>query len=459
MQDDYQRQNEELRQQLRVALAEITRLQERIEQLEKQNRQLREQLEQAQQQAFRQAAPFRREPRQKIPDDQKKRPGRKAGHPGFHRTIPPSIDQTVELPLEQCPHCGGPVSDCRPLEQIIEEIPPVRPRVIKIISYRGRCARCGPVQTVHPLQSSHGRGAAKVQLGPRALAIAAKLNKSHGITMRKSCEIFKDLCGLRITPGGLSQALCRVSGRVQGPYEGLIRQLRGSPAVYADETSWWVGGPSWWLWTFTTPEATIYRIEPSRGSKVVDEVLGPDFAGMLVSDCLASYDPPAYAKHKCISHHLRAISQALSLPGMKSLEYLQSWQSFFHGVIALYRLRGTFREEKFLQTRQVMEQWKDRLLTQPAGQTGDEAIRNRLLKQRNHLLGCLYEPAAEPTNNRAERALRPAVIARKLSCGNKTLRGRDCWQILTSLAVTCNQRAVDFIQYLADHISLTPAPG
>ena len=264
---------------------------------------------------------------------------------------------------------------------------------------------------------------------------------------------------MRITPGGLSQALCRVSGRVQGLYERLIRQVRGSPAVHADETSWWVGGPSWWLWTFTTPEVTVYRVEQSRASRVVEEVLGPDFAGMLVSDRLASYDPPHCAKHKCISHHLRAISRALRLPGMKSLEYLQSWQSFFHGVIALYRLRGVFREEQFLQTRQRMEDWKDRLLAQPAGQSGDEAIRTRPLKQRNHLLGCLYEPAAEPTNNRAERALRPAVIARKLSCGNKTVRGRDCWQILTSLSVTCHQQAKDFIPYLAGHISLIPAPG
>lgn len=459
MPDDLRSQNEELRTQLREAVARIAQLTARVAQLEQENRQLREQLEQAQQQAARQAAPFRREPRQKVPEEQKKRPGRKPGHPGFHRAIPVSIDETVELPLKQCPRCGGPVRDCQRLEQIIEEIPPVRPHVVKVISYRGQCAHCGPVQTAHPLQSSQGRGAAKVQLGPRALALAALLNKVQGLTMRKSCQVLRNLCGLRITPGGLSQALCRVADRVQGQYEGLIQQLRAAAAVHADETSWWVGGPSWWLWVFTTPEVTVYRVEESRGSDVVQEILGDDFAGMLTSDCLNSYDPSPYRKHKCISHHLRAIAAAAELPGQTKPEYLEDWKRFFHAVLALYKLWGVFSDEQFQRTRAVMEQWRDRLLTQPAGQPGDERIRKRLFKQRDHLLGCLYEPAAEPTNNRAERALRPAVITRKLSCGNKTPRGRDCWQILASLGVSWQQQAKDFIQHLAAHLSLVPAPG
>jgi len=109
--------------------------------------------------------------------------------------------------------------------------------------------------------------------------------------------------------------------------------------------------------------------------------------------------------------------------------------------------------------RQVMERWREALLERPVGQSGDVSVRKRLLKQRPHLLGCLYEPAAEPTNNRAERALRPAVIARKVSCGNKTERGRDCWQILSSIGATCQQQTVDFVEYLSSHLPLTATPG
>lgn len=439
--------------------AEVKRLRERIESLEQENRWLREELEKAQQQMARQAAPFRREEQKKIPPDEHKPPGRKAGHRGSYRKEPDHIDETIELLLDKCPNCSGPLTDIERMEQIIEEIPPVRPRVVKVITYRGRCPCCGVVETHHPLQTSYGQGAAKVQLGPRALALAACLNKVHGLTMRKTCRVLYDLCGLRITAGGISHALSRVAGRVKWIYEKLIDDIRASPAVFADETSWWVGGPKYWLWVFTTAERTVYRVEHSRGSMVVRDILGDDFDGMLVSDCLSSYDPAPYAKHKCIAHHLRAISKAIKYPRTNEHKYLLAWKSFFHGVIALYGLREVFSREEFARKRKSMEDWRDKLLNEIVSQPGDVAVQNRLLKQRKHLLGCLYEPAAEPTNNRAERALRPAVIARKVSCGNKTMRGRDCWQILSSIGATCQQQMIDFVEYLCSYLPLTATAG
>jgi transposase len=439
--------------------AEVKRLKERVEFLEQENRQLREELEKAQQQMARQAAPFRREERKKIPPDKHKPAGRQSGHLGSYRKAPDHIDETIELPLVRCPHCSGPLTDIERLEQIIEEVPPVRPHVVKVITYHARCPRCGRVETTHPLQTSHGQGAAKVQLGPRALALSACLNKVHGLTMRKTCRVLEDVCGLRLTAGGLSHALVRIAGRVKGVYEDLVDTIRGSPAVFVDETSWWVGGPGYWLWVFTTGEQTVYRVDHSRGSSVIRDILGDDFEGMLVSDCLSSYDPAEYAKHKCIAHHLRAISKAMHLPGMTDSTYLLEWKRFFHSVIALYHLREVLRWEDFRIKRQTMEHWCEALLSRPVGQSGDVSVRNRLLKQHPHLLGCLYEPAAEPTNNRAERALRPAVIARKISCGNKTERGRDGWQILSSIGATCQQQAIDFVEYLSSHLPLTAASG
>ena len=403
-------ENRLLRQENQQLRTEIKHVKEQIELLEQEKRHLRDELEKAEQQIARQAAPFRREERKKIPPDKQKPPGRKPGHPGCCRREPDHIDETIEMPLDKCPKCSGPVTHIERIEQIIEEIPPVRPRVVKLITYHGRCCRCGSVGTHHPLQTSYGQGAAKVQLGPRALALAACLNKVHGLTMRKTCRVLYDLCGLRITAGGLSQALSRVAGRVKWIYEKLIEDIRGSPAVFADETSWWVGGPKYWLWVFTTAERTVYRVEHSRGSVVIKDILGDDFDGMLVSDCLSSYDPAEYAKHKCIAHHLRAISKAMKHPHTGEQKYLLAWRSFFHGVIALWHLSEVLNKEEFADKRKSMEDWREKLLNEIVGQPGDVAVRNRLLKQRRHLLGCLYEPAAEPTNNRAERALRPAVI-------------------------------------------------
>jgi len=115
-----------------------------------------------------------------------------------------------------------------------------------------------------------------------------------------------------------------------------------------------------------------------------------------------------------------------------------------YGAIAL------LGEAEFARQRDHLETWLDRLLGAVRTQPGDVAIQQRIGKRREHVLGCLFDPAAEPTNNRAERSLRdPGVIARKVSCGNKTERGKEAWEVLTSLVATCQQRAQDFVSWLA----------
>lgn len=200
MQDQMDQSIEQLRKELRQLGSEnnqlkheVKRLQERVAQLENANRRLQEQLEQAQAATARQAAPFRREQQDKVRPEKQKPPGRKPGHPGNCRQQPDHIDETIEMPLDNCPHCLGPVTDVNRIEQIIEEIPPIRPHVVRLITYSGTCQKCGQVRSSHPLQTSVGQGAAKVQLGPRALALAASLKAVHGLTMRKSCTVLKDL--------------------------------------------------------------------------------------------------------------------------------------------------------------------------------------------------------------------------------------------------------------------------
>lgn len=444
----------------------IARLEEEVQTLRRQLaerdatiQQLRKRIEELERETMRPAAPFRRPDEKKVPAADKKRPGRKPGHPGAYRRPPPQIDEEIDVPLHACPHCQGAVLGCTPLTQIIEEIPPVRPRVFRLTTWSGWCKRCGEVRTSHPLQTSTAQGAAGTHLGPRALALGAMLNKHLGLTMRKTTRVLRQACGLSLTAGGLSQALDRVAQRVEGDYAQLLTTIRGSRAVFSDETSWWVGEPGWWLWTFTTPEATLYRIEPHRNTDVVFQVLGSDFAGMLVSDCLNIYDQPDFQKHKCIAHHLRAIAAARDRPDTGDTEYLKAWRLFFSKVLLHYASREKMQAEGYARGCAALQAERDQLLARPVTVPGEVAVRNRLEKQREHMLGCLEEPAAEPTNNRAERALRPIVIARKVSCGNKTQQGRTTLQILASLAETCRQRSQDFLDWLAPRLALMPAGG
>lgn len=449
-------ENQELR-------ARVAALEQTVRDLLDRNRLLQEQLDARARAAARQAAPFRRRPSQKVADGSRKRPGRPPGHPGARRAAPDHVDDHLVVPLAGCPHCGGPVTAVEPVEQLIEEVPPARPHVTRLVTYRGRCATCGAVRSSHPLQTSTATGAAKVQLGPRACALAAALNKQFGLTMRKTCRVLGHLTGLRLSPGGLARSVQRAAARVRPAFDSLVVEVRGAAAVFVDETSWYVGGPGHWLWTFTTADATLYHVAPSRGRQVVLDLLGADFAGILVSDCLASYDGLPYRMHKCLAHHQKAIAAARDRPDTADPGYLNEGKLLFTMVNALWKHRAGLGEEEFARRRGHLEAWLDRLLAEGRSQPGDVAIRQRIGRRRGVVLGCLDDPAAEPTNNRAERSLRDVgVIARKVSCGNQTEAGKAAWERLVSLAMTCQQRGHDFVSWLAGCLPLvapvTPVP-
>ena len=450
---------EQLRQEILALRAIIDGQGQRIAALVAEGQALSDQLDEARRTAARQAAPFRRRDAKRVPEGRKKTPGRPPGHPGAHRVVPDLVDEHVTVPLAACPGCGGDVSGVTPLEQYIEEIPPTRPRVTRLLTYSGSCPRCGEVRSTHPSQTSTAGGAAKVQLGPRALALAAELNKHHGLTMRTTCRVLRRCAGLRLSPGGLAQAVQRVGRKARSAYDALVLDVRDAAAVFADETSWYVGAAGHWLWVFTTDTTTVYRVEPGRGRDVVTDTLGPDFAGVLVSDCLSSYEDLPYRTHECLAHHLRAIAEAKRRPDTPDPSHLDRWTLFFQAVIGFWRARPKMEATEFVARRGHLESWLDRLRAEERTQPGDVAIQKRIGKRRASILVCLYEPAAEPTNNRAERALRPAVIARKLSCGNKTEAGKSCFEVLASVATTCGQRGHDFVSYLAGLLPLGARAG
>jgi hypothetical protein len=349
------------------------------------------------------------------------------------------------------------VTDVEPCEQFIEDLPPVRPHVTRLITYTGQCPRCGEVRSTHPLQVSTATGAAKVHLGARALGLATFLNKQLGLPMRPTCRVLRQLGGLRLTPGGLAQAMHRVAHKAKGTFLELVAGLRTQPAVYADETSWWVGGAGNWLWTFTTPDRTIYRVERSRGKDVVFDTLGAHFGGVLTSDCLASYESLPYVMHKCYAHHLKAIAAERDRKPEDQRAYFNELTVLLHAAMTLDRTRGDLPPPEFLRIRQHLDQQADSLILPPRTDPDEERVANRLRKRRRWLFTFLDHPGVEATNNRAERALRPAVIARKLSCGNKTQRGKHTWEILASLSATCAQRGQDLVEFLRPQL-LVPAP-
>ena len=448
----FKRQAEQLlalRSELQECQAHLQKCQTEIQQLQEEQRRGR-------------VAPFRREP--VASPKALKRPGRKPGHPGNWRRspAPATTDEHIEVTLVACPECGEalPLEAQRAVEQTILEVPVIQPRVIRLRTYRSQCQQCQQsVSSTHPLQVSQAIGAAGTHLGPRALGLAAALNKDLKLTMRKTCRILQEMFGLALSPGGLAQALERVANALQSAYDQSLERLRQSQVIHTDETGWWVGGPGYTLWVFTNQETTYYRVVEHRNRATAKAILSDDFQGVLVSDCLSIYDGLDGVQQKCYAHHLKALSQALKTEAGQGSSYLLELRSLLHTALLLKRLAPDLkpaqqrRSRDFLETRFAQLLAKPRPPDTPQGRQ-EEKVRQRLAKQQDHLLTFLDFPEVDATNNLAERQLRPAVISRKLSCGNKTMKGATTWSVLASLAATCQQRGDSFIEQVAHAMRL-----
>ncbi len=440
------RENEQLREDLRRSEAERQRLR-------RENEKLKEDLEAARRATARQAAPFARDTRVAHP----KRPGRKPG-PGYgrraYRVTPSHIDETYDAPLPaHCPACAGALCETTVATQYQEELPVQRPVVRAFRVHIGRCRRCHRrVQGRHPLQTSDALGAAAVQLGPQAIAFAVLLNKRCGLSYGKIAALLRDRFGLRVTSGGLVQAVHRAARRAQPTYAHLAATVRGSPVVTADETSWRVDADLQWLWAFVTPETTVYAIQPGRGLAQAAVVIGQDYSGVLVRDGWQSYRQFTHALHQtCLAHLLRTCRRLL-------LDYPA--QPLVHGVKAVLQAAlhtraqyqaGTISPHGLAVARgQYLERLGRLLERTPSRRLAVRRFQGHLVREYDAIFSFLFDPTLDATNWRAEQALRPAVVTRKMcGGGNRTVRGARSQEILASVLRTADQRGLDATAVLA----------
>lgn len=422
----------------------ITRLERKIEELQAENERLRRALEEALRAVKRQAAPFSR----RHPKADPHKPGRKAGDRygrRCRRPIPRKIDEIVEVPLpEQCPHCGGGVEKEEIVSQYQTDIPQPRVEQIEFRIHVGRCRRCQRrVQGRHPRQTSDAIGSAASQLGPRALTLAAQLNKGLGLPYGKTAAVLEQAFGLRVSRAGLCQAMARVAQKAEPTYAALVEQIRASPSVTPDETGWKVGGKLWWMWAFSSSQVTVYAIQPGRGFEQAAVVLGRDFAGFLVRDGWSVYRQFAQAMHQsCLAHLLRRCREMMLVAGTGARAFPRSVQAILQRALKLRQRRdqGQISTRGVAVARGRLEARLDRRLQAHLRLPQNRRFANHLLRERDALFTFLNCPGLEATNWRAEQAIRPMVVARKVWGGNRTTRGARTQSVLVSILQTCRQQ-------------------
>lgn len=424
---------------------------EKIARLERENQELRAEverlrrlLEEALRAGKRQAAPFSRRHPKAHPAKPGRKPGKSYGR-RCRRPVPPHIDERIEAPLpERCPHCGSGVEETGVVSQYQTEIPEPRVERIEFRIHVGRCRHCRrPVQGRHPRQTSPAVGSAASQLGPRALALAAVLNKQLGLPYGKTAAVLEQGWGLRVSRGGLCQALARLGRKAEPTYAKLVEQIRGSPSVTPDETGWKVGGRLWWMWAFSSPEVTVYAIQPGRGYEQAAAVLGEDFAGFLVRDGWSVYRQFAHAFHQtCLAHLLRRCREMIEVGGRRAARFPQQVRGILQSALALRQRRdqGQIGEPGLAIARGQLESQMDRLLATRPRAPQNRRLANHLAREREALFPFLSCPGLEATNWRAEQAIRPMVVTRKVWGGNRTPAGARTQSVLLSVLQTCRQQ-------------------
>jgi len=345
-----------------------------------------------------------------------------------------------------CPACGGQVTLTRHATQYQEDLPIVRPRVRAFQIAVGQCTGCGRrVQGRHPLQTSDALGAAAAQLGPAAVTLAVVLNKQLGLPLGKIATLFRERFGLTVTASGLVHAMRRAAHRAEPTYAALCATIRGSPVVTADETGWKVNARLHWLWAYTTPDTTIYAIQPGRGFEEAATVLGADFAAVLVRDGWSPYRRFQTAMHQtCLAHLLRRCRTLIR--DHHERRFAPRVQRILQHALHVRdrSLHDTISAHGVAVARGHLENQLNTLIDRPGSQRVAQKFAAHLAIEFPAVFTFLLDPAAiDATNWRAEHALRPAVVTRKVCGGNRSARGAHTQEVLASVLRTVQQRHLD----------------
>ena len=399
----------------------------------------------------------------------RKRPGRKAGHAAALRPVPEQIDVRQDVPLPRdaggrccCPHCNCSLDEVREHERIVEDLVPQQVVVTAYHTRSGWCAMCRKrVESRAPEQPPaadlpHG------QLGLNALATAATLRIVHRLPLRQVSRVLADLPGLRVSAGGIARQLQRLAGWLDPYYDRLLLALRASPQAYADETGWRTDGKNGFVWTITDPKHTLYHVDKSRSGKVIEELVGKAFGGTLVSDFYSAYARLDCKKQKCLVHLLREfVETAEQCPAFAAGELCAQGKRLIREMLRHKSRWDELDDNRYTSRACRLETRLDQLLATDYQEANEKRIAARMRRHRNELTAFLWDRNLDGTNNAAERALRPAVVARKISGGSRSKKGADAWAKLASLMRTAEQQGQNVLavvkQLLIEHWSGKPA--
>jgi len=374
------------------------------------------------------------------------------GHRGNNRGRPDKVDKINHIaPPSCCPHCNhDKISELESyISKYIEDIP----QIIKLITenqyQQGCCEQCG--KTVVDPRAQHGP---LVSIGPNLTATLANLRQQMGASYRKLARFSTETCQIPLSPSGAMGIIDRVCKSFEPIYTAIEATLPSQSVLYADETYWKMDGDRWYIWAFCNHEISYFHADESRSGSVPRGILGKDFEGLLHSDFYRGYDQFKHTQ-KCLVHYLRDIVAELKVtpndPELKAIK------KHIKSIIKEGKLLQNIAEEELRKEgKQKLEEKLDDITKMTSDEHRTQVLVNRIIRYRDNLLNFIDRQDAESHNNLAERRIRPLVIFRKISFGNRSAEGAKRLAILMTVMETCRLRGHNLTELIQKVLATPP---
>jgi len=397
----------------------------------------------------------------------RRRIGGQPGHPKHEREPfgPDQVNCVWEYELDECPACGGRLKPLKRAPRVIQQVE-ILERPIRITEHRGlryRCPHCRKEHTAAVPKPVVKAGLA----GPRLTALVGYLKGVCHASFSTICKFFHDVLNLTISRGALAKLIHKASSALAAVHQALRDQLPDEPRLNVDETGHKEHGRSLWTWCFRAEMFTLFKIDPSRGSDVLLDVLGKEFDGVLGCDYFSAYRK--YMKdfdvsvQFCLAHLIRDVKFLLTLSDKVTQNYGRRLLDGLRKLFEVIHRRDRMTPDRF---QRALAQARRRVLDVGRRAPPRSEARNLADRLRQH--GDAYfqfvtTPGVEPTNNLAEQAIRFVVIDRRVTQGTRSERGRAWCERIWTIIATCAQQGRSVFEYLRDaiiaHFNGQPIPS
>jgi len=408
-------------------------------------------------------------PKNPLPKGGKRRT--KGGQPGHEQHVrsllPPEAVHHFELhTLDRCPDCGGRLVASRRRPQVLQQVEITATPTV-VTEHQGLAYWCPHCRKVHyaPLPKAVEKAGL---FGPRLTALVAFLKGVCHASFSTIRKFLRDVVRVEVSRGYLAKLIGKVSESLAPAYAELFERLPGEGVLNIDETTHKENGQKFWTWCFRAQLYTLFRIDKSRGSKVLVEVLGEEFNGVLGCDYFSAYRK--YMREFdvlvqfCLAHLIRDVKFLLTLPGREVQAYGQRLRDALRDLFGVIHRREKMTAAGF---QKALEAAREQVL-KAATTRVPEAKHARNLAKRFRENGEAYfrfitTPGIDPTNNLAEQAIRFVVIDRQITQGTRSEKGRRWCERIWTVIGTCAQQGREVFQFLLDsvqaHLGGTPPPS